>query len=716
MATDYKIEFRDVNDGFWRVWIKDTTGGYNTTVALTPGSASPLILRAVNNEEDKLTPLRGREATITYLNEGSNGIAIFNTSGGDNRWKVEVEYTPNGGSQGTEFVGYLQLDDMEEPLKPANNLVTLTASDMLGRLKDVHVKNAVGETFYGQQPLIKYIAWALAGTGLALDINVCSSTVISTDSGDRAFFEYAHTHGETFNGLAIESDRCYAVLEKILSPRFFLCQANGAWFIMDIDDMDGASMSWRQYSSSGSFISSGSFNLWQTIPYFIQSAAEQTLQRPVKYVKLAYSAEVGNLLLNQDYRKGAVNGVGYTPPAGLMWGDPDSDIYATMYTAEGWTLQQVNRSTGALSSANAWARIRREFYFGSEWMRCLDVFKEDTENTWNDYILENNAKVPVRKGDKVSFSMEVAFPWPGVIKLTPYDTAVCQVLLFTNDGEVFTLIAENADQYPNAWKKVTTGSAYNKEYYWRVKGVKSITRLDYYYGDPASSIYGTKEWATINNEGKNHGSEPVPTDGILKVRLCHFTSEYEKGVIDMNPTPRFNKAPHAFFRNIKLEIKSLNGFMTRNTYGWFWKGEQTGIYNNINEKELAVQNGTAYIHDGCLVQIDSNPNNQYGYKQINQVKSKNATLNEWGALAARAVWNQCNRVFQTIRGGFFSTVKPALNGIYSITGVANKRYLLLGADWDARMAQVSNAVLKEVYDSSIGKEAKTIIREIEEPK
>ena len=91
MAVDYKIEFRDVNDDFWRVWIRDTTGVGNTTTTLKAATGSPLVIRTVNNDEDPFVPVRGKEVSIYYLNEdGSKGIGLFvNNSpmtGGRWRW------------------------------------------------------------------------------------------------------------------------------------------------------------------------------------------------------------------------------------------------------------------------------------------------------------------------------------------------------------------------------------------------------------------------------------------------------------------------------------------------------------------------------------------------------------------------------------------------------------------------------------------------------
>ena len=126
--------------------------------------------------------------SIYYLNEDrSKGIGLFVNNSPDDRWKVEVERV-SGGTTTTVFVGFLMLDDLKEPLKSSVNIVELKATDKIGSLKDVQFRDFDGNQFDGCYPLIKLIAMALKGTGLSLNINVCSSVTFKNGETNEPFF------------------------------------------------------------------------------------------------------------------------------------------------------------------------------------------------------------------------------------------------------------------------------------------------------------------------------------------------------------------------------------------------------------------------------------------------------------------------------------------------------------------------------------------------
>lgn len=716
MAVDYKIEFRDVYDDFWRVWIRDTTGVGNTVTNLKAATTSPLRIKTVNNAEDALTPIRAKEVQIHYLDEGTTGVELFSGDGPDNKWRVEVEHIPVGSPDTImEFIGFLQLDDLSEPMRVGTNVVELTATDKLGSLKDVPIKDFNGNTFWGIYSLITILAMALKRTGLALNINVCSSLTFTSPTGAKELFEFAFIDSKLFDTISLESTNCHDVLSKIFAGRFYITQSAGEWYIVDVDDLDGAAIALVKYGADGVRISTGTLAKTASVATFLSDPAKRVLNRPVKYVSTKYKIDTGDLLLNQDAKKGdlALESIYVT---GATYGDPDYTV--KHYILEGWTLQQVNRTTGVLGTPNAWAKIRRNYVLDSENSRHIEIYKVPDsplanikDTGWNDYILENNAKVPIRKGDKIVFSLEAMYP--GFINTNPFDVACAQVLLFTTDSKVYTLIADNAAVFPNGWKDVTS-SGYNKEYFWRIKGVLSQTRLDLLYGSsPDAGVYGTHEWATISNDNKKIGSQPAPADGVLKIRLCSFISEYENGVIGPNST--YNRAAPAFYRNIKLDVKSVDGFLTGAAQGWYYRAERSGEYNNKETQDIDLDNTRPMVFAGCLLQTDSNAANLYGYTTISQINTKNGALGNYGAILARTIWNQHNRALQTVKGTIKAGAGPSNVTQYTIDGIANKKFMLLGYDWDVRAAQVSGATFKEVHDTVIGKEAKEITRHITEP-
>lgn len=699
MANDYKIEFRDVNNAFWRVWIKDTFSTPNAVVNLKAGGDDPLRIKTVNNAEDKTAPIRAREVDIKFLNE-NNAVSINTFSGEapDDRWRVEVEHIADGSIEtDTIFIGFLELDDLTEPLQSPVNIVQLKATDKIGSLKDVAHKDFDGKNLFGIHPLIKVIAMALAGTGLQLNINVCSSAKVVTTGGDKNFFE-AFVDAKVFAG-----NNSYRVLETLLAGRFFITQENGAWQIIDVDDMDGTAIPVATYSAIGNYMAASSVNSNKNIPHFIVQPAELVLKRPVKSVKTSYKIELGDLLINQDYRRGnpsaaPLNSV--KQETGVIY-----DSYAK-FQLDGWTLKKINRSTGVLSTPNAHAVIERTYLYGSELQRYILIYQLlNEEPQWLDYILENDAKIPVRKGDRVSVSFDLRFA--GNTGGDKTALSCMQLLLFANDGKVYAQRQEDANQ--SFWEDVTT--TYNKQYFLKVADIIGWEDIFASYGGVREE-YGTKSWVAFSNANKF--LPPIaPENGVIKFRFCLFTSEFSK----QNLKPGWPNWPSpVLYRNIKIEIKSTAGFVTGLSEGWIYSAENAGNYNNKQEGEIIIDNTTYLYFNGCLLQVDADSNNQYGYKAIGSVKSKAKTFATYGQMVTLGVWNQMNRVFKTVRGSYQVGELPLQKSIFTIGGIDNKKFALLSYDWDAKNAVVDDAVLKEIYDTVIGKEDKAITREMEEPR
>lgn len=128
--------------------------------------ASPLVIKVINNDEDKFSPIRAKQAIIQFksdLNQLQDSTTFADS--GDNRWLVECTADGN-----MVFTGFLMLTDIQQDHLPDPNTVVLTASDHLGLLRDIPLTTDSLITPTGKQRIIQFIAWALKKTGLRLDI------------------------------------------------------------------------------------------------------------------------------------------------------------------------------------------------------------------------------------------------------------------------------------------------------------------------------------------------------------------------------------------------------------------------------------------------------------------------------------------------------------------------------------------------------------------
>lgn len=141
-----------------------------TVIDLTP-SGQPLVIKVINNDRDKYSPIRAKQSVIQFMSDRSafQDVTTFSDSS-DNRWKVEITADSN-----PVFYGFLMLPDSSMPFQPDPNLVVLTASDHLGVLKDLPLVDDAGENPVGKLRIATLVALALKQTGLSLDIVVINN-------------------------------------------------------------------------------------------------------------------------------------------------------------------------------------------------------------------------------------------------------------------------------------------------------------------------------------------------------------------------------------------------------------------------------------------------------------------------------------------------------------------------------------------------------------
>ena len=88
----------------------------------------------IDNDENIFKVIRGQQLTIQFVNTFNYNFATF-AEGSDRRWGVHYYI---GDNTKTVFKGWLNIDDIQEPLLPyGGEVVTLTANDGLGSLRDI---------------------------------------------------------------------------------------------------------------------------------------------------------------------------------------------------------------------------------------------------------------------------------------------------------------------------------------------------------------------------------------------------------------------------------------------------------------------------------------------------------------------------------------------------------------------------------------------------
>lgn len=146
------------------------------------GSESPVILESVEVDDDKTKVIKGRRLTCGFNSSDpvpfTGGTTLANdvntfSDGDEDDFRVQLNISSGPGT--IPFVGNLILDDNTEAFQPRPNPVRLFASEGLGSLKDIKLRD--GEDVpVGHYTLIEYIYMCLnnirTGTNVYVAMNL----------------------------------------------------------------------------------------------------------------------------------------------------------------------------------------------------------------------------------------------------------------------------------------------------------------------------------------------------------------------------------------------------------------------------------------------------------------------------------------------------------------------------------------------------------------
>ncbi len=319
----YSIPFKtfDNDNGLVILSQKDYVGASGELT----GGTSPVIIQYKSGDYYANDAIRGCEVQINYYNEGDAPLSTF-ASNDDNEWKVDV-YLNNE----LKFTGFISQDDCREDMLSTPYLVTLTATDSLGLLKDLYFTDLNGDIVYSQLTLLQCFQYILTQTGLSIPVNIFCN-IFETATNNR----YVNPANEPFSQTKIDArmflltsesqqdinsslnpvqlsdivQDCYTVLQNILDAwNCTILQANGQWHIIrwiELKDYNNVIPGTRYDENFSNPISVDlspnvkSIGIGQPIK-FIGATQQRYLFRANKYIKLQYNYEQpAKIILNDD--------------------------------------------------------------------------------------------------------------------------------------------------------------------------------------------------------------------------------------------------------------------------------------------------------------------------------------------------------------------------------------------------------------------------------
>lgn len=175
-SVKYRLSFKNDernSDGsengqlvFVDICLVSSYGDDPVTVYDLVAAANPFTTKIINNDRDKFDPIRSTQATIQFMSDSDYDMTDF-ADAGDNDWIV-FAYVDDISK--LIFKGFLVLADMSQPFLPNPTVVTLTASDHLGILKDTPLVDFSGDNPMDYNNIGLFISWCLSLTGISLPL------------------------------------------------------------------------------------------------------------------------------------------------------------------------------------------------------------------------------------------------------------------------------------------------------------------------------------------------------------------------------------------------------------------------------------------------------------------------------------------------------------------------------------------------------------------
>jgi hypothetical protein len=632
-------------------------------------SDNPVVISVVDNDEDKFTPIKSKQAEIRIHSSNSVDISTF-ASGGDNRWKVEVAINDTNFKW---FVGFLAISDLQMEFAPDPNEILLTATDNLHALKDIPLTDFDGITPRGYQRIAQFISWALWKTGVFLDIHVINN-IREEDYPDLHFYDAIYLHSKTFEDEIGTCEDCFTVLEKILGESCFLTQWKGKWFIQNIDELDSHSIVQARFAAGGAFmefhdpvnwIKSVGENLplsWVGLP---DSPPLVTIERPNKEIKETFNLDLPKEIPdNINFEHGA-----WISP--LVLGP-----LAAAYVIDDWTLERVS------GSPEISAYIKR-VYLDTNWTYENERYVVLTAGATGQHWIKSNP-IYLDALDKLSFSIDrrLSANQSGSGTVTE---AFAWIRLYADDGTFYNL-NNDAGTGNAAGEWVQSNSTFSTN--------QRFIQLQYKNED----VKEAEEWLTASVDSK-----PLPKSGSVRILLM-ISSAYGGTAQTHFANLSFTYTPH------------INGSYSKYS-AIYHKVSQALNTTEVRAKQVFISDGIKRLFKGALHKIDSGTGAfvlTTGFFNAVQTPTPVSTdIKPYGELQAFGVWNQFNRHFMKFDGTVDGLDTGLLDGIdgqpdspdllqkFQLSDTdpttSNKYFMLLHCEQDLNQCQLT-AFLYEVFD------------------
>lgn len=405
--------------------------GYTGSVTTLTAGARPFVLKEFNTEEDIYKPIRAQLAEIEILASatGSKLEDFLATSDTD----IQIYFYYYNLSE-VYWTGYVMQSDYREEWQDQNHLITITATDGFGKLKDILFSNS-GVEVTSKQKVIDMIQYATGGTALGWDkyqvINNLYHDSMSTTYPNISLNQ-AYIDPKTFETEPSIYQSSYDVLEKInISFNQNIFMYRGFWNIMRVEELYTPSTSnlkvlFVDTPPNLPITYNKRFDLQVGVGYDIKPISPQML----RFIKRLTNQDI--VEFNYDRFVEVINNSSFVRGA-LILEQPT----LKQYEVDNWTFVKGDPVSNTPVTAVNFYRNEEYTSITGPIIDNYVVIPQDLNNVApEDYMIESEP-INVYAGERLRLSFEMQFSdaFPG--SATIYPTRVAYAKLVTDTGNFF---------------------------------------------------------------------------------------------------------------------------------------------------------------------------------------------------------------------------------------------------------------------------------------
>lgn len=630
-------------------------------------SGNPLRLIVNNNERNKLATVCGMQAEFTFNTNSNNNLSkLLRGAYSDKRYYMTIAVNSE---EQIIFRGWVSLADNSEPFMPHPNACRLVATDGLGGLRNVTMKNFSDANPVGEHRIIDFIAWCLRYTGIEENINVVFNWREETLPDDHAF-DVLFLEAKTFEKEIGESDDCYTVLTKILKHIGFIGQRLGEWWIKAIDHFDAQPDSVAVFSPLGELQEIREAATYEKnigkdeTMSWAQGGATVSFNGPVSYAKETYRYQLpAEMPCNKDFERGALI---------LDLGSVKT------YAIDCWTLK--SGAPPSFGANNNEAYILKKFENGYEVEKYVEI-------TYQIYVGGNasfleSSPIKVDEKDRIGFSYDMRWTQDvnnGVINVIQFS-----IRLEATDGSIYFL-GEDGFWY-------LSNSTWSSNYKLHVLSWDSNT-ID------------EREWRNVATPDVVSG---LPKDGNLYI-MIHWENVSDLSGIFLN------------LQNIQFSYEPFIDGTYKKFSGQYHKVSQSDYNNEKLDEEIYISDSPRRIFKGAVFKEAVS-----GYAHVGRMFNwavfpggvpSDDYLHTFSWTRAFSTWNQRKLLNRVFSGTVNKIESSSLDGLgrcdiptifhtYNLTDIdehtTDKKFVCLGFDIDLFLCEW-RPTLVEVIDTARGK-------------